>query len=407
MNYDLDYEIYQYINQQAQNYIPLKELLEQNELTYDIAKQKVSEFIKNYTALLHNCHIRNQNITALCHDLIEKIAQFPENQELWNLYFCTITDTGLLNTINGVQAGEQSIRNYIRQQERVQELTEFKRTQTEYREKLHRLKNSLKRTVLIQDMDCMQEFQILNELTGQHTFLYGATSNQIYQDNLQLLLMHLNSNEELKAVKPYLLFAVLSRKHGMMQSREHFMPNLQTACQYQKYQIVTDNGKNFNLYQSYLELYDHLRRFYAQDNSIDIALCDFCFANLSPLSEWYYQYCQPDFEIPMNLKQKVKKLKSISFPMLYCYDDYSDYDIGEFAAEHSEIYQIWERTADLSFVNQFLKLLENGSDMQTCITELPYSNQYFAFAEVFLYQHAEITLNEQMLDVSETLFSSP
>lgn len=401
MDFELDYEMNKYIDQQADKYISLENLLSQHHLTYDEALQKTAEFIEKYHHLMEQYAIGQQNLVRLCYDLTAQIRQSPKNHDLQYLYFCTVTDTGLLNTINGVQSGEQSIRNYIRQQERVQELTEFMRTQTEYREKLHHLKNSLKRTVLIQDMDCMQEFQLLNELTGQHTFLYGATSNQIYRDNLQLLLMHLNSNEKLKTVKPYLLFAVLSRKHGMMQGREHFMPNLQTACQYQKYQIATDNGKNFNFYQSYLELYDHLRRFYMQDSSIDIAFCDFCFANLSLLSEWYYLNCQPDLEIPKNLQQKVKALMPLSFPMLYCYDDYSDYGIGEFAAEHSEIYKIWEKTADSSLVNQFLKLLEDGSDIQGCVSELPDSNQYSAFAKLFLYQLAEITLYDKMLDAAE------
>lgn len=401
MNYDLDYEIYQYIDQQAESDVSFKELLAQNDLTYASAKQKVREFQERYTHLLHHYPIRNQNAAALCHDLSEKMEQFPENQELWYLYFCTVTDTGLLNTINGVQSDEQGIRNYIRQQGRIQELTDFMEIQTKCREKLHRLKEHLKKALSVQETDCRQEFQLLCELTGQHTFLYGVTANQIYRDNLQSLLMYLNSSEVLKNVKPYLLFAVLSRKHGMMQSRAHFIPNLQTACQYQKYQIYSDNGKNFNLYQSYLELYEHLRRFYAQDSSIDIAFSDFCFANLSPLSEWYYLNCQPECNIPKTLRQKVMELMALSFPMLFCYEDHSGCDIGEFEAEHSEIYRLWETKADTEFVAQFLKLLEEGSDMQECVARLPDSQHYSAFAELFLYQLAEIALYDKMLDIAE------
>lgn len=403
MNYDIDYEIYKYISQQAESYVPLKELLKQNNLTYAEANQKVFEFKEKYYNLLHNWNIRYQKIVMLCCDLMERIEQLPENQDLQYLYFCTVTDTGLLNFISGLQTEEQKIRSYIRQHERIQELTDFMYTQKMCKEQLYDLQSSLKKGVPVKDTDCTQELEMLCDLTSQHTFLYGTASNQIYRDNLQLLLIHLNSGEKLKSVKPYLIFAVLSRKHGMMQKREHFIPNLQTACQYQKYQIHADNGKNFNNYQSYLELYNHLRRFYAQDSSIDTALCDFCFAGLSPLSEWYYQYCQPDIEIPMTLKQKVRNLKSISFPVLYGYYEYSDYDMGEFETEYSEIYEIWNQTADSSLVSQFLNLLKEGEDIQALVSELPYSSQYPEFAELFLYQLAEITLNEQMINISEKL----
>ena len=401
---DMDYEIYQYINQQAENYIPLKKLLAQQNLTYHTGKQKAFAFKENYVQLLRKYRISNQNIVILCNDLINQIHQFPKNQELQYLYFCTITDTGLLNQINAEgQTEEQIIQNYIRQQERIQELTDFMQEQVKCRKKLCLLRENLKKGIPVQNLNCTQEFQLLYELTIQHTFLYGVDKKPIYHDNLQSLLLHLNNDEMLKSVKPYLIFAMLSRKHGMMQNRENFIPNLQTAFQYQKYQIYTDNGKNFNLYQSYLELYDHLRRFYADDSTIDIPFCDFCFANFSPLSDWYYDNCQPDIDIPMNLKQKVKKATSLCFPMLFYYDNYSDYDISEFEAIHPEIFQIWRKTANAELVNQFLELLSRNADISKFIEKLPHSKKYPVFAELFLYQLAEIALYERMMEVSEII----
>ena len=401
MNYDIDYEIYQYINQQAENYISLEELLSQQNLAYDTALQKMTEFKEKYHFLLGKYHIRNQNLASICYDLAEKINQFPENQELQYLYFCILTDTGLLNPISAdEQTEEQTIRNYIRQKEKIQELTDFMKIQAECKEKLKRLKANLKKSESIENSDSIQEFQLLYELTIQHTFLYGANKNQIYRENLQSLLTYLNSNENLKSVKPYLIFAVLSRKHGMMQNREHFMPNLKTAFQYQEYQIYTDNGKNFNLYQSYLELYDHLRRFYMQDKNTDISLCDFCFANFSPLNEWYYAYCQPDIEVPMNLKLKIQKLKALSFPMLYCYDNYSEYDISEFETEHSEIWQIWETSIDSE---NSIKAFCQGTKLSEILKNFPYYEKYQKYAELCFYESAENLLNEKMLNIAEKI----
>jgi len=401
MNYDIDYEIYQYINQQAENYIPLEELLSQKNLTYDTALQKMAEFKEKYHFLLGKYHIRNQNLVSLCCDLAEKINQFPENQELQYLYFCILTDTGLSNPISAdEQTEEQTIRNYIRQKEKIQELTDFMKIQAECKEKLKRLKANLKKLESIENNDSKQEFQLLHELTIQHTFLYGANKNQIYRENLQSLLTYLNSNKNLKSIKPYVIFAVLSRKHGMMQNREHFMPNLKTAFQYQEYQIYTDNGKNFNLYQSYLELYDHLRRFYMQDKITDILLCDFCFANFSPLNEWYYAYCQPDIEVPMNLKLKVQKLKALSFPMLYHYEDYSEYDISEFEVKHSEIYQIWETSIDSE---NSIKAFCQGTKLSEILKNFPYYEKYQKYAELCFYESSENLLNQKMLNIAEKI----
>ena len=136
------------------------------------------------------------------------------------------------------------------------------------------------------------------------------------------MIININSDEKLKLVKSYLIFAVLSRKTGMMQKRENFIPNLKAMFQYQDYNIYNDNGKNFNQYQSNLELYDHLSRSYLEDADSDISLCDYCFANLSPLSEWYYSNCEPNEDIPMNLRRKIISIMPKSFPAIIDSTDY-------------------------------------------------------------------------------------
>lgn len=136
------------------------------------------------------------------------------------------------------------------------------------------------------------------------------------------MIININSDEKLKLVKPYLIFTVLSRKTGMMQKRENFIPNLKAMFKYQDYNIYNYNGKNFNQYQSNLEFYDHLKRSYLEDADSDISLCDYCFANLSPLSEWYYSNCEPNEDIPMNLRRKIISIMPKSFPVIIDSTDY-------------------------------------------------------------------------------------
>lgn len=319
--YDIDYEIYKYINELADQYVELDELLKQNHLTFDKVKQKIKQFKEQFHSLLEKYSIGSQNLVVTCYDLMERISQCPDNPDLQYLYFCIMTDFELLNDINSSdRTEEQEIRNYLRQHELVQELSAFLKLQSDNSRKLDELREYLKKPIKIKNAECEEESDFLYHLTIQHTFLHDGIKNEVYKDNLKSLLIHINSDEKLKPIKPYIMFAVLARKTGMMQKRAHFMPNLKVIFQYQEYNILKDNGKNFNQYQSELELYDHLRRVYLEDADIDF--CDYCFANLSPLSEWYYLYCEPNEEIPMTLGRKIYFSKPLCFPRLLSFEDY-------------------------------------------------------------------------------------
>ena len=320
MMYDVDYEIYKYINKLADQYVEFDELLKQSHLTFDEAKQKAMQFKEQFYGLLAKYSIGSQNIVETCYDLMEQIRWQPNNPDLQYLYLCVMTDVGLLNKMSDERTEEREIRNYLRQNELIQELTAFLKSQSESIGKYEELLEYLKKPIKIKDAEFEEESDFLYHLTIQHTFLHDSIKNEVYKDNLKSLLIHINSDEKLKPVKPYIIFAVLARKTGMMQKRKHFMPNLKAIFQYQEYNILKDNGKNFNQYQSELELYDHLRRAYLEDADIDF--CDYCFANLSPLSEWYYLHCEPNEEIPMVLGRKVYLSKPLCFPRLLSFEDY-------------------------------------------------------------------------------------
>lgn len=326
--YDIDYEIYKYINELADQYVEFDELLKQNHLTFDEVKQKIKQFKEQFYSLISKYSIGSQNLVETCYDLIERMEQQPDNPDLQYLYFCVITDVGLLNKVLGERTEEQEIRNYLRQRESIQELTEFLESQTESIKKYQELLEYLKKPIKIKNAECEEESDFLYHLTIQHTFLHDCIKNEVYKDNLKSLLIHINSDEKLKTIKPYIIFVVLARKTGMMQKRKHFMPNLKTIFQYQDYNILKDNGKNFNQYQSELELYDHLRRAYFEDANIDF--CDFCFANLSPLSEWYYMNCEPNEEIPMVIDRKILTVMPKSFPVILSYEEYESLSEDEF-----------------------------------------------------------------------------
>ena len=402
MDIDMEYEVYKYLNAQAESYVPLKSLLSQRNLTFDAAKQFVNEHRKKVFEIMKQYRIGTANIVQMCSDLSERMRVDPKNSELIYLYFCLITDLGLINEINSAdRTAEQTVRNFFRQNDAVVELLNDYQQYLQYQSKLQNMKKMPKHTSSLYNFN-EAEFHLLKKLLTEYDFL---SVSEIFTDNLLALLQSINGNADIHAAKPYVLFAVLTRKHGMMQNRAHYLPNLQSIFHYQSYQIEFDNGKNFNSYQEYVELYDSLRRFYESDKNVDSLLCDFCFAYLSPLSEWYYRFCEPDYAIPMKLRRIVQNAEPVSFPMLFCYDTYSDADISEFESKHTDIYRQWTSIITADITDRCLQLLYHQKPLHECTALLPKSEKFPHEAELFLFEYAEPTLEKQMLDIADLLIT--
>ena len=88
-SYDIEYEMFRYIDEQANNYVPSEKFLLQHGMSYDEALQKATEFKEKYYQLLEKHGIGHQNLVSLCYDLIAQIKRSPDNQDLQHLYFCT------------------------------------------------------------------------------------------------------------------------------------------------------------------------------------------------------------------------------------------------------------------------------------------------------------------------------
>lgn len=113
MEFEIDYEIDKYIDEQTDQYVELDELLKQNYLMLDGAQQRVNHFKEKFYSLLSKYSISSQNLSETCYDLMERISQQPDNVDLQYLYLCIMTDFGLLNNINAHdRTEEQEIRNY-------------------------------------------------------------------------------------------------------------------------------------------------------------------------------------------------------------------------------------------------------------------------------------------------------
>lgn len=348
MNYDVEYEIFKYICKEADEYVPLKEFLNKHHLTFQEALQKVNEYRKNFFNLLDKYEICPDKTASVCMDLMKMLKENPENRDLQYIYCAVVTDRGLLLDLNpDERTKEQDIRNWTEQKKYTDELMTFLHEQSVMKKRLQEVFKILKNPCN-NISEYAEELDDIFHMTLQYDFLSEGKNNIIYSENVSELVRQVNSNSELQSLKPYIISAILSRKTTLMLEREHYIPTLKSVLQYQKYNIYRDNGKNFNAYQSSLELYEHLRRYYMDSSEVDIAFSDYCFANLSLLSEWYYQNCEPNENIPMNVRRKVITVMAKSFPTLLNYKDYETLDETEIQTYYDAEDKLREQMLDIA-----------------------------------------------------------
>ncbi len=71
-----------------------------------------------------------------------------------------------------------------------------------------------------------------------------------------------------------------------------------------------------------------------EDKTVDIPLSDYCFANITNLSDWYYRFCEPNEEVPMTILRKILEFKAPMFPIILTDEIYQGFDIDEFEMKY-------------------------------------------------------------------------
>lgn len=113
-----------------------------------------------------------------------------------------------------------------------------------------------------------------DNLTGISTFIHGAG---------------------LENVSPLIWFLVIIHNQKKLCSTPGFIVNPQNILRYQEYNITQDNGKNFNQYEQYCNLYLDLKESFPRT---DLQLCDMGFLKCSNLSQWCCDFVDYPCGIP-------------------------------------------------------------------------------------------------------------
>ncbi|MDO5398450.1 MAG: hypothetical protein Q4G33_11035 [bacterium] len=297
-----DEEINRLIDEAADEYQPLDEILKQHGLTFKEALSAAQELQSRFFDTLNACGITCGKMEQVCLDVVSLLKK-RRNDDVLFLYTSLLSERGLF--FGDITDEEQKIRVWLAHRECVDYINERIRAERILRGRFdvfikHKPDNSAT------EYD-KGEQKFLYKITVSHGFI--AKDMNIYYENLGELIRKVNSDEMYSRIKPYIYSAVITRKRKYIMKRERYSPNIQSVFKRKEYEISENNGKNFNTYRAYIELYCHIRDCYADES--DIALSDYCFAKFSNLSEWFYENCEAAGEVPMTLRQVIAWLAEI------------------------------------------------------------------------------------------------
>ena len=303
MNSDDYKEIYLFMKKYSDMLETTDVALEKIGITKETALKEADKFISDFSRLYYQCEIQGETSEQKLINICRK-SKKVHNENTVRLCAYALTDSGLLfgDYVEQYDDDEKIIL-WIKQSKKYNELIEYIKQIPVFEQKLRKL--SLAKNVYRVNPN-LEEQASLYKMALQHEFLYKAGNhNNIFLANIGELVGLVNSDDELKRIKPFVYSTVLCRKHKLMLERNNFSPNFKSIFKYAEYKIYSDNGKNFNTYQSYIELYEQLKRSFYGDPNTDIAFSDYCFAALSNLSEWYYINCEPNESVPKNIPSTI------------------------------------------------------------------------------------------------------
>lgn len=294
-------ELHRWLDEEAEHNISTEEMLQEYGLTMETAPKQADLYKNRFFDLLKKYGICKDNISVMIAEL-DKLLFEQQNQELLFLYTALATEKGVL--FGTMEDDEQKAYIWLKQSLNAKKFYQAVSMEKNYEARLHQI-SPFSEISSVEEADTDEQL-LLYQMAIQHDFLYRGRKSNLFLANIAELVRKVNQYPELKKIKPYVYSAILSRKHKLMLERKDYSPNFHNIFQRKEYKINMDNGKNFDTYQSYLELYDQLRRHYQDESDIDFS--DYCFAHLSNLSEWYYQNCEPNEEIPMTLERMADQL---------------------------------------------------------------------------------------------------
>ncbi len=288
-------EINRLIDEAADKYIPFDEILKQNGITFEKALSAAENEKNHFFDILKKYDINSKDIEHVCLDVADLLKKIQNDDTIF-LYIALLSEHILL--FDDITDNEQKIMlwlDYHKHFEYIKERIHAERILKEHFDELIKHKPDFSSTVYSNE-----ELSLLKEISEEHSIII----NDIYIENLGELIRKTNSDALYSSIKPYIYSTIISKKRKNMMGHKSYSPNISSVFKRWNYSISHDNRKNYKKYMAYIELYCHIKDAFTDES--DIALSDYCFANMSNISEWFYENYEPSDEIPVTFKQVIQ-----------------------------------------------------------------------------------------------------
>lgn len=200
-----------------------------------------------------------------------------------------------------------------------------------------------------------------DSLASAMTEVYGIRGEN-YTDNMRKICGKISCSPELSKIIPNALYALFMRYRKKLTDSEDFSPNFKAALRKINYIIDVDNGKNQEVYEEHLDIYENLCACF---EGCDKSLCDAGFSCMSNLCEnetlpWE-DY--PDFERPIETELREKYFtcfpNGLDDNPVFAAND-TDIDVSDMAA-FEDFYDA-KLPPKCRIIDKAAKFLEENSD---------------------------------------------
>ena len=130
-------EIEDLINEAADSYKPIEEILSEYGFTFEQVLGKANQFRERFFQILKNKEIDTFNISKICYDVVTLLDKDIDNDTIF-IYTALLSENGLL--FGNISDDEQKIHLWLDQADRIELLTELIKKEPEYQKRFLELK---------------------------------------------------------------------------------------------------------------------------------------------------------------------------------------------------------------------------------------------------------------------------
>lgn len=265
----------------------LDKVIEETGMSREALTAQAEELKSEYNALSSKLELNLSDPLPLRWEKLLRLHSTgnPNAVRLLNMY---ISDCNFFG-----DKADECIAQYAATRKRLDELTCWEAWYSSQSQQYVRVFNRIK-CCKIGNAESGTDAESVFNLMMRNGYTSKNADPSILLDNLTEISSFIHS-AGLENVSPLIWFLVIIHNQKKLCSTPGFIVNPQNILRYQEYNISQNNGKNFDQYEQYCNLYLDLKDMFTQ---ADMNLCDMGFLKCSNLAQWCCDFVEYPCGIP-------------------------------------------------------------------------------------------------------------